>query len=62
MRQVPVALTFAEMLAALGLRMSILRVEDEPPVPANDPTRDPNWCWTHSQTWPACAPQHEEQK
>lgn len=36
--------------------------EEEPPAPPDDPTRDPNYCWTHSQIYPACAPQHEEQK
>jgi hypothetical protein len=54
-------LTFSEVLSAFALRALILRSEDAPPVPADDPTRDPNWCHTHGQMWPACAPQHEEQ-
>jgi Spy/CpxP family protein refolding chaperone len=51
----------AALLAVTAIGAS-LRTAEEPSVPANDPTRDPNWCWTHSQMWPACAPQHEEQK
>lgn len=55
------ALTFGQVLAALALHARILRAEEAPPVPADDPTRNPNWCHAHSQMWPACAPQHEEQ-
>lgn len=25
---------------------------------ANDPTRDPNWCWTHNMMYPACVGMH----
>lgn len=24
----------------------------------NDPTRDPNWCWTHGMMYPQCAGMH----
>jgi hypothetical protein len=48
------------VLALTGVAGALVRTED-PPAPADDPTRNPNWCWTHSQIWPACAPQHEEQ-
>lgn len=55
-------LTFAEMLTAFGLSALIVRAEEAPPVPADDPTRNPNYCWTHGQIYPACAGRHEEQK
>ena len=45
------------MVTAVG---GMVRTEEAPPVPAEDPTRNPNWCWTHQQMWPACAGQHEE--
>lgn len=32
--------------------------EQDNQVPLNDPQRDPNWCHTHSQMWPACAGEH----
>lgn len=47
----------ALIVTAIG---GLLRTEEAPPAPADDPTRDPNWCHTHGQMWPACAPQHEE--
>jgi hypothetical protein len=55
------ALTFNDLLTEFLIRARLLRSEDEP-VPADDPTRDPNYCWTHGQIYPACASQHEEQK
>jgi hypothetical protein len=42
----------------LALRLS----EEAPPAPPDDPTRNPNYCWTHGQIYPACASQHEEQR
>jgi hypothetical protein len=53
-------LTFSEVLSAFALRALILRAEEAPPVPADDPTRNPDYCWTHGQIYPACAGQHEE--
>lgn len=55
------ALIVGQVLAALALHARILRAEEAPPVPVDDPTRNPNWCHAHSQMWPACAPQHEEE-
>jgi hypothetical protein len=55
-------LTFNEVLLALLASTYMLRSEEPEPAPADDPTRDPNWCWTHQQIYPACAGQHEGQK
>ena len=49
-------------LAAVMTLGGVWRTEEEPPVPADDPTRHPNWCHAHNQMWPACAGQHEEKK
>lgn len=56
------ALTFGGLLAAFLLKAQLLMAEDQEPVPADDPQRNPNYCWTHGQIYPACASQHEEQK
>ena len=56
------ALTFNEVLLAFLAGARMLRAEEEPPVPADDPTRDPNYCWMHSQIYPACAQQHEQEQ
>jgi hypothetical protein len=56
------ALSFSASLDLLLRRAWLLRAEEAPPVPPDDPTRDPNYCWTHGQIYPACAGQHEEQK
>jgi hypothetical protein len=56
------ALSFSASLNLFRHRAWLLRAEEEPPVPPDDPTRNPNWCWTHGQIYPACAGQHEEQK
>jgi len=29
-----------------------------PQAPANDPQRDPNWCFMHNMMWPACQNMH----
>lgn len=55
-------MTAALMFSAFLLRAFTLRAEEAPPVPADDPTRNPNYCWTHGQVYPACAGQHEERK
>lgn len=56
------ALTFSEALAALLAGARLARAEEPQPVPLDDPTRDPDWCWTHGMKYPACQQQHEEQK
>ncbi|MEV7814292.1 hypothetical protein AB0P05_26740 [Streptomyces flaveolus] len=53
------ALTFTQVLAAFLLQAHMMRAEEQP-VPADDPQRDPNYCWTHNMLWPACAEQHNE--
>lgn len=55
------ALTFNDLLSMFLIRARLLRAEEEPPAPADDPTRDPNYCWMHNALYPACAQQHEEQ-
>lgn len=52
------ALSFAASLDLLLRRAWLLRAEEEQPVPADDPQRDPNWCHAHGQMWPACAEKH----
>jgi hypothetical protein len=56
------ALTFSEFLAAFLFSVRVMRTEEPAPVPLDDPTRDPNWCWTHNQMYPACAQQHEQEQ
>lgn len=45
----------------LRLRFWLLRHEEAPPAPEDDPRRSPDYCWAHDQTYPACAAEHEEQ-
>jgi hypothetical protein len=56
------ALPFNALLEGFLRFAWALRAEEEEPVPADDPTRNPNYRWTHGQVYPACASQHEEQK
>lgn len=55
-------LTFNDLLTEFLIRARLLRVEEDPPAPADDPTRNPNYCWMHGQIYPACAGQHEENR
>lgn len=52
------ALSFSDTLTEFLVRARLLSAEEEPPVPADDPTRDPDWCWAHNKMWPACADEH----
>lgn len=52
------ALSSSATLDFLLRRAWVLRTEEEPPVPLDDPQRDPNYCWTHNMVWPACAGMH----
>jgi hypothetical protein len=46
------ALTFNDLLTEFLIRARLLRVEEEEPVPLDDPQRDPNWCHAHNQMQP----------
>lgn len=53
------AVSFSASLDTLLRRAWLLRRQEDPAVPPDDPQRDPNWCHAHGQMYPACAPQHE---
>jgi hypothetical protein len=53
---------FARKAYQVGLARGDAPEEEAPPAPPDDPTRNPNYCWTHNAIYPACAGRHEEQK
>jgi hypothetical protein len=43
------ALSFSASLDTLLRRAWLLRRQEDPPVPPDDPRRDPGWCHTHGK-------------